>query len=182
VNHNGDLAVARALVDAAVAAGANAVKFQTFRAERLVTLEAPKAEYQQRTTGSGESQFAMLKRLELSEPHHRDLMAYCQAQGIVFLSTPFDESSADFLETLGVPAFKLPSGEITNLPFLAHVARKGRPLIMSTGMADLAEVNAALTTVQAAGSTDITLLHCATDYPTSPSDASGSPSDGTGRR
>jgi N,N'-diacetyllegionaminate synthase len=171
VNHNGDLAVARALVDAAVAAGANAVKFQTFRAERLVTLEAPKAEYQQRTTGSGESQFAMLKRLELSERHHRDLMAYCEAQGILFLSTPFDETSADFLETLGVSAFKLPSGEITNLPFLQHVARKGKPIILSTGMATLAEVAQAVDAIWQEGNRALVLLHCVSNYPAEPADS-----------
>jgi len=137
VNHNGDLDLARQLVDAAAAAGADAVKFQSFRAETLASRSAPKANYQIAATGGDESQFEMLKRLELSNEAHRDLRAYCAARSILFLSTPFDEERADFLESLGMPAFKIPSGEITNLPFLAHIAAKRKPILLSTGMSDL---------------------------------------------
>jgi N-acetylneuraminate synthase len=171
VNHNGDLKLARALVDAAVAAGAHAVKFQTFRAERLVTRDAPKAEYQRRTTGSDESQFAMLKRLELDEDSHRELKAYCNDKGIVFLSTPFDEASADFLESLDVAAFKLPSGDVTNLPFIRHVARKQRPIILSTGMATLSEVSHAVDAIREEGNQSLVVLHCVSNYPAEAADA-----------
>ncbi|HLO69113.1 MAG TPA: N-acetylneuraminate synthase [Holophaga sp.] len=171
VNHNGSLATALALVDAAAAAGADAVKFQTFSAARLVTSAAPKAEYQVRNTGSGESQQAMLKALEMDEAMHLAVMEHCRRKGILFLSTPFEEGSADLLERLGLPAFKLPSGEITNLPYLAHVARKGRPVILSTGMADLGEVERALAVLREAGDPPVALLHCVSAYPTSPADA-----------
>ncbi len=169
VNHNGDLGTARALVDAAVAAGADAVKFQTFSADRLVTTDAPKARYQEEATVAGESQHAMLRRLELSEEAHRELAAYC-GERIIFLSTPFDEGNADFLGALGVPLFKVPSGEITNLPFLAHLARFRRPLIVSTGMTSLGEVEAAVHAIGAAGSPPVVLLHCVSNYPAHPSD------------
>jgi N-acetylneuraminate synthase len=170
VNHNGDLALARRLVEAAMDAGANAVKFQTFSADRLVTAAAPQAEYQKRNTGIEESQYAMLKRLELSEAAHRDLLRHCQARGILFLSSPFDEASADFLEALGVAAFKVPSGEITNTPFLAHLARKGKPLIVSTGMSTLDEVRQAVETIRQAGDPPLALLHCVSNYPAAPAD------------
>ena len=169
VNHNGRLDLAFKLVDAAVAARADAVKFQTFKAERLVTRAAPKADYQKAATRTNESQFDMLKKLELSEQAHRKLLAYCKQCGIVFLSSPFDEASADFLYTLGVPAFKIGSGELTNLPLLAHVARKKRPIILSTGMAGLREVEAAIRTIRRAGNDRIVLLHCVTQYPADPS-------------
>ncbi|RMH46854.1 MAG: N-acetylneuraminate synthase, partial [Gammaproteobacteria bacterium] len=123
VNHNGRLDLAYALVDAAVQAGADAVKFQTFRAERLVTADAPQAAYQQRNTNGAGSQLEMLRRLELDEEAHRRLFTYCQDRGILFMSTPFDETCADFLDHLGVSVFKIPSGEITNLPYLEHIAR-----------------------------------------------------------
>ena len=168
VNHNGDLARAKSLIDAAVLARADAVKFQTYRAERLVTADAPKADYQKRTTGGGESQAAMLKKLELSFEAFRELAAYCRAKGILFLSTPFDEESADFLLELGVPAFKIGSGDLTNLPFLEHVARKGLPMIVSTGMADLSDVEAAVQTLRRAGNSQIILLHCVSAYPADP--------------
>lgn len=170
VNHNGDLDLAKRLVDTAVAAGANAVKFQTFKAARLVTSEAPKAEYQQRATAGNESQYEMLRRLELSTEAHQELIAYCRRLGIIFMSTPFDEESADFLDELGVSIFKLPSGEITNLPFLAHVARKGKPLIISTGMSYLGEVELAVRTVEEAGNRQFVLLHCVSNYPADPAD------------
>jgi N-acetylneuraminate synthase len=171
VNHNGDPALAERLVDVAAAAGADMVKFQTFRADRIVTSEAPKAAYQRAGADDGESQRDMLRALELSEDGHRRVVARARAAGIVFLSTPFDEEAADFLASLGVPAFKIPSGEITNLPFLAHVARHARPIIMSTGMATLAEVEAAVRTVREAGCEDLVLLHCVSSYPAAPADA-----------
>ncbi|UCD38375.1 MAG: N-acetylneuraminate synthase [Fidelibacterota bacterium] len=171
VNHNGDIEVARQLVDMAVAAGADAVKFQTFTAEGLVTVEAPKADYQLETTDPGESQFEMLQRLELSPEQHEELIDYCRDRKIQFLSTPFDESSADFLDQLGLPAFKVGSGEVTNLPFLAHIARKGKPLILSTGMACLGEVEDAVRTIRQAGNEQFIVLHCVSNYPAAPADA-----------
>lgn len=170
VNHNGDLSIAKRLIDVAVDAGADAVKFQTFKAESLVTPEAPKAEYQTRTTSVAESQLEMLRKLELSAPDHRELASYCRERGILFLSTPFDEESADFLDTLPVPAFKISSGDLTNTPLLEHVARKNKPLILSTGMANLSEVRDAVKTVKEAGCDGIVLLHCVTDYPADPAD------------
>jgi N,N'-diacetyllegionaminate synthase len=170
VNHNGDLQLARQLVAAAAEAGADAVKFQTFNADRLVTSNAPQAAYQQKNTGVTESQFDMLKRLELSDEAHRELRALCAEQGIVFLSTPFDEQSADFLFELGIPAFKIPSGELTNTPFLAHVARKGLPVILSTGMANLTEIRAAVEVVRGQGNENLALLQCVSAYPSAPAD------------
>jgi N,N'-diacetyllegionaminate synthase len=171
VNHNGSLDFALQLVDIAVRAGADAVKFQTFTAERIVTKDAPKAAYQTETTGSDEGQLEMLKSLELTPDAHRELQAYCSTRGILFLSSPFDEKSADFLEELNIPAFKIPSGEITNLPFLAHIARKGKPLIVSTGMSSLAEVESALAVIRKAGNDDLILLHCVSAYPANAADA-----------
>lgn len=171
VNHNGSLEMARQLVDVAVQAGADAVKFQTFKAERLVTPDAPKADYQLLTTDAAESQYEMVRRLELSEEAHRDLMAYCREQGILFMSTPFGEESADFLADLGIAVFKIPSGEITNLPFLTHVVGKGKPVIVSTGMAYLGEVEAAVSTIEKVGNRDFVLLHCVSNYPADPADA-----------
>lgn len=171
VNHNGSLDLALRLVDAAAEAGANAVKFQTFRADKTATRLAPKAEYQKRTTGAPESHFEMLKRLELSSEDHRALAAHCAGMGLTFLSSPFDEESADLLESLDVPAFKVPSGELTNLPFLRYLARKGRPLIISTGMATLGEVQAAVAAVKDVGCGELSLLHCVSNYPAAPADA-----------
>jgi len=171
VNHNGSLDLALKLVDAAAAAGADVVKFQTFRADRLVTKDAPKAEYQIRATGCAGTQYEMLKRLELTEDDHRALIARCESRGVLFLSTPFDEGSCDYLESLGLPAFKLSSGELTNLPFLAHVAGKGRPVILSTGMATLQEVDAAVWTLRRSGNDRLVLLQCASDYPADPGEA-----------
>ena len=170
VNHNGDVEIARQLVDVALQAGADAVKFQTFKAERLAMPTAPKAEYQLQTTGATESQCEMLRRLELSAEAHRNVMAYCRKEGILFMSSPFDEESADFLAELGVAVFKIPSGEITNLPFLAHLARKGKPLIVSTGMSYLGEVETAVRTLEQTGNRDFVLLHCVSNYPARPSD------------
>jgi N,N'-diacetyllegionaminate synthase len=164
VNHNGDMDMAARLVDAAADAGADAVKFQTFRADRLAVEDAPKAPYQL-ADGAEESQAAMLRRLELKPEAHRGLQEHCARRGILFLSTPFDEVSADLLETLDVPAFKLGSGEVTNWPLLAHIARKGRPLILSTGMSTLDEVAAAVAVVRDAGDPPLALLHCVSAYP-----------------
>lgn len=171
VNHNGSCEMAHALVDVAAEAGADAVKFQTFKAERIVTPDAPKADYQLQTTGVSESQYEMLRRLELSRELHQELMAYCQKKGILFMSTPFDDESADFLAELGIPVFKIASGEITNLPFLDHVARKRKPMIVSTGMAGLGEVETAVNTIEKAGNRSLALLHCVSNYPTDPADA-----------
>lgn len=165
VNHNGDVALAKKLIDAAVEAGADAVKFQTFKAEKIVTSTAEKADYQKNTTGAGESQYEMLKKLELSETDFRDLSNYAKEAGIIFLSTPFDEESADLLDQIGVPAFKIPSGEITNFPLLKKIAQKSKPIILSTGMATLGEVEEALNYLKKHGAEEITLLHCTTSYP-----------------
>ncbi|UCC53536.1 MAG: N-acetylneuraminate synthase family protein, partial [Anaerolineaceae bacterium] len=170
VNHNGSPELALRLVDAAAEAGADAVKFQTFKADRLVTPTAPKAAYQIQATDKAESQYEMLGRLELSPETYSDLMAHCQKRNILFMSSPFDEESADFLEELGVAVFKVASGEITNLPFLAHVSRKGRPIIISTGMADLGEVETAVNTMKNVGNENIILLHCVSSYPADPAD------------
>lgn len=170
VNHNGDLSMAERLVDAAAEAGVDAIKFQTFKAERLLTAHASKAEYQLAVTSPTESQLDMLRRLELSPEAHTRLRDYTSRKGLVFLSSPFDEESADFLHGLGVPLFKIASGELTNLPFLEHVARKGKPMIVSTGMAFLREVEEALNAVRKAGGTEVVLLHCTSDYPANPSD------------
>ena len=171
VNHNGNFDLAQQMVEVAARCGADAVKFQTFKAERLVAPNAPKAGYQLRATLTDESQFEMLRRLELSAAAHRELMHHCQKQGLLFMSTPFDEESADLLQDLGVALFKIPSGEITNLPFLAHVGCKGRPMIVSTGMSSLEEVAAAVRTIEEAGNRDLILLHCVSDYPANPADA-----------
>jgi N-acetylneuraminate synthase len=170
VNHNGDMAMARRLIEEAARAGADAVKFQTFTAERLVSPDAPKADYQLQTTDREETQYQMLRRLELSEAMHHDLITCCQQQGVLFLSTPFDALSADFLARQGMAAFKISSGEVTNLPFLEHLARLGKPLIMSTGMATLAEVDTAIRTVRQAGNEQLVVLHCVSNYPTDPAD------------
>lgn len=167
VNHNGELDMAHRLVDAAADAGADVVKFQTFQPDRLVSRSAPKAEYQARRTGVG-TQRSMLAALTLPVDAYRELAAHAAARGVLFLSTPFDPASADFLESLEVPAFKIPSGEITNHPFLAHVAAKGRPILLSTGMSTLAEVGAAVDVVQGQGA-PLALFHCVTSYPAAPS-------------
>jgi len=170
VNHNGELAMARQLIDVAVQTGADAIKFQTFKAERVVTPGAPKADYQLQTTDTDQSQYEMLRRLELSIEAHRELMDYCRLKRILFMSTPFDDESADFLAELGVALFKIPSGEITNLPFLARVARYDKPMIVSTGMANLGEVEAAVRTIAETGNQNLILLHCVSNYPANPAD------------
>ena len=165
VNHNGDLKLARALIDVAVEAGADAVKFQTFQADRLATPDAPKADYQLQTTGDSESQSDMLRRLELSPDAHRELHSYCHERGIIFLSTPFDEEAVDLLDELGVPAFKISSGDLTNSPLLEHVASKGKPVILSTGMSELSELIEAVSVLNTAGCENPVLLHCVSNYP-----------------
>jgi N,N'-diacetyllegionaminate synthase len=170
VNHNGDIARALQLVDIAAAAGADAVKFQTFSAERLVTRDAPKAQYQVETTGPERSQYAMLAELELSVDDHMQLIKRCNDRGILFLSTPFDEQAADLLHGFGIAAFKTPSGELTNLDFLQHVARFGLPMIVSTGMATLGEVDSAVSAIEASGEPPLALLHCVSNYPAAPTD------------
>lgn len=171
VNHNGDMDMARQLIDAAAEAGADAVKFQTFKADKVATRSAPKANYQLESTSGEESQQEMLRKLELNEVQHRELMAHCAWHGILFLSTPFDEESADLLESLDVAAFKIPSGEITNLPFLAHIAGKKKPVILSTGMSYLAEVEIAVKTLRDGGLESLALLHCVSNYPAAAADS-----------
>jgi N,N'-diacetyllegionaminate synthase len=168
VNHNGSLESALKLIDIAAQSGADAVKFQTFRAEDLVTTSAPKAEYQQRATGTEQSQFEMLKALELSFSDFKTLYDHCQSKGIEFMSTPFDESSADELERIGMTTFKIPSGELTNHPLIRHVALKQKPVILSTGMATLQEVQQAVEVLRSTGNLDFQLLHCVSDYPADP--------------
>ena len=168
VNHNGDLAMARQLVEVAAQSGADFVKFQTFKADRLVTRQAAKADYQRQLTAEDESQYEMIHRLELTPEMHVALIEHCRRQGIRFLSTGFDIESLDLLAGLGIPLFKIPSGEITNLPYLQHIGRMGKPVILSTGMADMTEIGAALQVLEQAGTPrqQITVLHCNTEYPT----------------
>lgn len=168
VNHNGDMELAKRLIDVAAQAGADLVKFQTFTADRLATPQAPKAEYQNLGPDTSGSQHQMLKRLELSREMHEQLIDYCQSAGIGFFSTGFDDTSNDMLLELGLRKFKIPSGEITNLPYLRHLGGFGLPLIMSTGMATLAEIEVALDVLHAAGTAKdkVTVLHCNTQYPT----------------
>lgn len=169
VNHNGELAMALRLVDAAADAGADLVKFQMFSAEKLATPGANRADYQVANTGREESQLEMLRRLELGADAHRAIAAHCAARRIGFLSSGFDIESVDFLVGLGIPMVKVPSGEITNLPYLRHIGGLGKPVILSTGMAALDEVGAAIAVLERAGlrREDITVLHCTTSYPAS---------------
>lgn len=162
VNHNGSLEIARKLVEKAAAAGANAVKFQTFRADTLVSRDAPKAKYQQATTDAGESQFEMLKKLELSEAAHRELKGVCTSLGIDFVSTPFDITDIPLLSALDIPFFKVPSGALTDLPYLRAVNACRKPVVLSSGMATDDEVAAALAVFR---DCPVTLLHCTTEYP-----------------
>ncbi len=167
VNHNGELATALRLVDAAVESGAAVVKFQTFTADQLVTPDAVKATYQKAKTSAHETQMNMLRKLELSYNDHLAISERCQDRGIGFLSTGFDIESIDMLMGLGIDRIKIPSGEITNLPYLRHIGGLGRPIILSTGMANLEEVGSALDVLLSAGipKADVTILHCTTEYP-----------------
>jgi N,N'-diacetyllegionaminate synthase len=168
VNHNGDIALACRMVEVAAAAGADFIKFQTFKTEKLVTASAPKAAYQEVQTGAEGTQFGMLKSLELNEDAHRLLMVHARLHGIQLISTPFDEESADLLNRLNVALFKLGSGDMTNILMLRKLASFGKPLILSTGMADMHEIGQALEILHKAGlhRSKVTLLHANTDYPT----------------
>ena len=165
-NHNGSRELAFRLIDKAVEAGADCVKFQTFITEEIISKRAEKAEYQKAATGSDESQYQMVKKLELSFEQFRELQKYAEERGITFLSTPFDIPSVEFLDSINIPCFKIPSGEITNLPYLIKIAETGRDVIMSTGMAELNEIENAINILREYGSGDISLLHCNTEYPT----------------
>lgn len=165
-NHNGNIDLAFRLIDKAVEAGADCVKFQTFVTEELVSLKAGKAEYQKAATGTDESQYEMLKKLELSFDEFRALQEYAAKKSIMFLSTPFDRKSILFLDSIGVPCFKIPSGEITNLPYLIQIAQTGKDVIMSTGMAEVEEIGTAVHILRDYGAGRISLLHCNTEYPT----------------
>ena len=172
VNHNGNVEIAKKLVDAARNAGSDAVKFQTFKAEKTVSIFAAKAEYQKGTTEESETQLEMVKKLELDMNEHREIMSYCNQKGIMFFSTPFDLESVDMLNVLGLGVFKIASGEITNLKLLEKIGSLNREIILSTGMADLTEIKDALTVLNEAGTPreKITILHCNTEYPTSMED------------
>jgi N,N'-diacetyllegionaminate synthase len=167
VNHNGSIELAKKLIDVAVEAGADAVKFQTFKADKLVSKRAQKADYQKQTTSVEETQYEMIKKLELDENAHRVLISYCSKKQIMFLSTPFDHDSIDMLNDFEMPIFKIPSGEITNLPYLRHVSSLGKEVILSTGMADLGEIEDALDVLMSSGlpKEKITVLHATTEYP-----------------
>lgn len=168
VNHNGSKELAMKMIDTAKEAGADAVKFQTFKAEKLVSRRAEKADYQKETTDGGESQFDMIKKLELDVDTHRELKQRCDDLGIIFMSTPFDHDSIDLLAELGLDIFKIPSGEITNLPYLRKIGRLNKKIILSTGMAEMSEIKDALDALEKAGTdkANITVLHANTEYPT----------------
>jgi N,N'-diacetyllegionaminate synthase len=168
VNHNGSIALAKKLIDVAAQAGADAVKFQTFKAENLVSKNAEKAEYQKETTDKDESQYEMIKKLELDIHTHVELISYCVEKNIMFLSTPFDLESIDLLHDLGLNIFKIPSGEITNLPYLRKIGALNKQVILSTGMADIGEIEDALDVLIFNGTPieNITVLHANTQYPT----------------
>ena len=170
VNHNGNIDIAKKLIDVAVDAGTDAVKFQTFKAEKLVTTTASKAKYQIENTGTSETQFEMLRRLELSMDVYKELFSYCNKKNIIFMSAPFDEGSADMLDNLGMNIFKIPSGEITNKPLIQHIAGKKKPIILSTGMSYLGEVEKAISWIneiwdELDKKPELTLLHCVSNYP-----------------
>lgn len=165
-NHNGCYNLALQLVDKAVEAGADCVKFQTFVTENVISKFAKKADYQKETTGEEESQYEMVKKLELSFEQFRSIQRYCREKKIMFLSTPFDLDSIDFLEEIDIPFWKIPSGEITNLPYLEKVGKTGKDVILSTGMCTMDEIESALSVLRECGAGKITLLHCNTEYPT----------------
>ncbi|MDE0806517.1 MAG: N-acetylneuraminate synthase [Longimicrobiales bacterium] len=168
VNHNGDLGMARNLVKVAAEAGADLVKFQTYKSRNVVTRNAKKADYQTRTTDADESQFEMISKLELSTADHHVLMECCEEHGIQFFSSGFDLESIDFLLDLGLDCMKIPSGEITNFPYLEHISKRAKSVILSTGMSELEEIGTALSVLQDGGMEleQITVLHCNTEYPT----------------
>lgn len=168
VNHNGDMALAKKLIVAAADAGADLVKFQTFIASNLVSKNAPKAEYQKNVTDPEESQQEMVRKLELSKENYLELIDECKRKGIGFFSTAFDLGSVDLLEEFGSKFVKVPSGELTNLPYLRYLTRTGKPVLLSTGMANLGEIEAAINVIEQSGTprAKITVLHCTTEYPT----------------
>ncbi len=170
VNHNGDIKLAKKLVDAAVDVGADVIKFQSFVASHLATVHAQQAAYQQKALDNCDGQLAMLKRLELQPAEHEELIKYCHRRGIDFLSTAFDPPSVDLLISFGLKLWKIPSGEITNLPYLRQIGSQQKPVILSTGMANLGEIEAALAVLEQAGTPRslITVLHCTTEYPAQP--------------
>ncbi|MDP1604433.1 MAG: N-acetylneuraminate synthase [Legionella sp.] len=167
VNHNGSLELAKKLIDVATDAGTDAVKFQTFKADKLVSKTAQKADYQKQTTDTAESQHEMIKKLELDETAHHELISYCKTKNMLFLSTPFDHESIELLDSLGIEIFKIPSGEITNLPYLRKIGKLQKKVILSTGMANLGEIEDALEVLIAEGTVkeNITVLHATTEYP-----------------
>ena len=168
VNHNGNVEIAKKLIDIAIGVGANAVKFQTFKAEKVISKFAQKAEYQYKITDKNETQLEMVKRLELDVDAHKELIHYCKKKGLMFLSTPFDIESIGLLNELEVEILKIPSGEITNLPYLRKIGSLNRNIIISTGMADLEEIGKALDILLESGTSkdNITVLHCNSEYPT----------------
>lgn len=167
VNHNGSIVLAKQLIDKGADAGVDAVKFQSFKANKLVTVNAKKADYQITNTGNNkDSQYEMIKKLELDYGKHQELMDYASSKGVMFLSSAFDLESIDLLVNLDLRVFKIPSGEITNLPYLRKIAQTKKPVILSTGMATLGEIEDALEVLKINGSTDVTVLHCNTEYPT----------------
>lgn len=166
VNHNGSFELAKRMVDVAKEAGVDYIKFQTFNPKRLVSRFAEKAEYQKETTGDNESQLEMLNKLTLTNENFIELKEYCERVGIGFLSTPFDIESIVFLETFDMDFWKVPSGEVTNLPYLEAIAKTGRSIVMSTGMCDFQEIKNAISILEDNGASDIKLLHCNTQYPT----------------
>jgi len=166
VNHNGSLELAKKMVDVAAEAKCDYVKFQTFKAENVVTRSAPKAKYQIENTGNIESQYSMIKKLELNIEAHKSIVEYCKGKNIEFLSSPFDEESVDLLDEIGVSVFKIPSGEITNKPYIKQIASKNKPIILSTGMSTLKEIEEALIWIYEEGNKNVTLLHCTSNYPT----------------
>lgn len=164
VNHNGDINLAFKLIDAAVKAGADAVKFQTFKSENVVTKDVEMAEYQKKNIGGTESQFDMIKKLELPFEEFKELKSYCDKKGIIFLSTPHSSDAIDFLYPL-VPTYKIGSGDLTNIPFLKKIAQKGKPIILSTGMSNIDEVKEAVNIIKKEGNDQIIVLHCTSNYP-----------------
>jgi len=165
VNHNGDINLAKMLVDKASFAGVDAIKFQTFKTEKLVTGYADMAEYQKNNIGTVDSQFNMLKKLELSYENFIEIQEYCKYKKIMFLSTPFDFESADFLASIGIEAFKISSGDLTNIPFLEHIAKFNRPIILSSGMATLSEIEEAINAIYCLENRELAMLHCTSNYP-----------------
>lgn len=166
VNHNGSLKLAKQMIDEAAKAGADYIKFQTFKPEKLVSKFAQKADYQKKTTGNNESQLQMLEKLALSYDDFVELKKYCEQIGIGFLSTPFDEDSIRFLDSLDMDFWKIPSGEITNYPYLVQIAQTGRDIVLSTGMCEMDEIADAMKVLEESGAGNISLLHCNTEYPT----------------